>query len=157
MSQNPENIRELAKRYGGKLAQLGTDLGDIQFSYKIEGRVTREYWNQRMADFKKYTGKGMEYYEQIHAMMNLVDPQEAQMFLLRISKFQELSRTLSDTMEKIRENPTIMDSKDRQQSLWSKEIKNEIISHSNKCLRHEMDMNTLFRGFYERHLKGILE
>ena len=79
------------------------------------------------------------------------------MFLLRISKFRQLSTTLSETMEKIKENPSIIDPKDRQQSLWSKEIKNQITEQSNKCLRHEMDMNTSFREFYEKHLKKILE
>ena len=60
-------------------------------------------------------------------------------------------------MEKIEKNPSIMNSKDRQQSLWSRKIKEEITEHSNKCLQHEKDMNTLFREFYEKYLKKILE
>ena len=50
-----------------------------------------------------------------------------------------------------------MNKKDKQQSQWSKEIKTNITEHSNKCLRHEMDMNTSFREFYENNLKNILE
>jgi hypothetical protein len=110
-----------------------------------------------MEDFKKYNEKGLEYYNQVHAMMDLVNKEEAQRFLLRVSKFRQLSTTLSEIMEKIKENPTIIDSKDRQQSLWSREIKNQITEQSNECLRHEMDMNGSFREFYEKHLKNILE
>ena len=157
MSQDPENLKKSAKDHSDKLAKLGMDLGEIQFSYRIEEKVTKEYWNQRMSDFKKYNEKGLEYYNQVHAMMDLVNKEEAQRFLLRVSKFRQLSTTLSETMEKIKENPTIIDSKDKQQSLWSKEIKNQITEQSNQCLRHEMDMNTSFREFYEKHLKSILE
>jgi hypothetical protein len=65
--------------------------------------------------------------------------------------------TMIEIMEKIRENPSIIDPKDRQQSKWSKEIKNQITEHSNKCLQHEKDMNILFRECYEKHLKEILK
>ena len=157
MSQDPENLKKSAKEHSEKLAKTGIELGEIQFSYKIEEKVTKEYWQKRMKDFKKYNEKGMEYYNQAHSMMNLVNKEEAQMFLLRVSKFRQLSATLAETMEKIKENPSIIDSKDRQQSLWSKEIKNQITEQSNECLRHEMDMNTSFREFYEKYLKKILE
>ncbi len=157
MSQDPENLKKSAKEHSEKLAKIGMDLGEIQFSYKIEEKVTKEYWQKRMKDFKKYNEKGLEYYNQVHSMMNLANKEEAQMFLLRISKFRQLSTALSETMEKIKENPSIIDSKDRQHSPWSKEIKNQIAEQSNRCLRHEMDMNMSFREFYEKHLKKILE
>ncbi|MCV0400430.1 MAG: hypothetical protein K5777_00400 [Nitrosopumilus sp.] len=157
MSQDSENLKKLAKTHSDKLAKLGMELGEIQFSYRIEEKVTKEYWLQRIKDFKKYNEKGLEYYDQVHAIMNLVNKEEAQRFLLNVSKFRQLSTALSETMEKIKENPSIIDSKDRQQSLWSKEIKNQITEQSNQCLRHEMDMNSLFREFYEKHLKKILE
>ena len=157
MSQDPDNLKKSAKEHSDKLAKLGMELGEIQFSYRIEEKVTKEYWKQRMEDFKKYNEKGLEYYNQVHAMMNLVNKEEAQVFLLHVSKFRQLSTTLSETMEKIEENPSIIDSKDKQQSLWSKEIKNQITEQSNKCLRHEMDMNSSFREFYEKYLKKILE
>ena len=153
MSQDPENLKKSAKEHSEKLAKTGIELWEIQFSYKIEEKVTKEYWQKRMSDFKKYNEKGLEYYNQAHSMMNLVNKEEAQMFLLRISKFRQLSTTLSEIIEKIKENPSIIDSKDRQHSLWSKEIKNQITEQSNKCLRHEKDMNTSFREFYEKHLK----
>ena len=157
MSDESDNLKKLAKEHSDKLAKLGMELGEIQFSYRIEEKVTKEYWLQRIKDFKKYNEKGLEYYDQVHAIMNLVNKEEAQRFLLNVSKFRQLSTALSETMEKIKENPSIVDSKDRQQSLWSKEIKNQITEQSNQCLRHEMDMNSLFREFYEKHLKKILE
>ncbi|MGY5150680.1 MAG: hypothetical protein ACW9XA_00210 [Candidatus Nitrosopumilus sp. bin_6a] len=157
MSEEQENLKKSAKEHSDKLAKLGRGLGEIQFSYKIEEKVTKEYWKQRMDDFKKYNEKGLEYYNQVHAMMNLVNKEEAQIFLLQISKFRQLSKILLETMEKIKENPSIVDSKDKQQSSWSREIKNKITEQSNKCLRHEMDMNSSFREFYEKHLKKILE
>jgi len=157
MSEVPENIKKSAKEHSDKLAKLGMELGEIQFSYKIEEKVTKEYWQQRIEDFKKYNEKGLEYYDQVHAIMDLVNKEEAQIFLLRVSKFRQLSMLLLEVMEKIEDNPTIIDSKDKQQSQWSREIKNQITEQSNKCLRHEMDMNTSFREFYEKHLKKILE
>ena len=157
MSEDQENIKKSAKEHSDKLAKLGMELGEIQFSYKIEGKSTKEYWQKRIDDFKKYSKIGMEYYSQVHALMNLVNKEESQTFLFRISKFRQLGATLLEIMEKIKENPSITDSKDRQQSQWSKEIKNQVTEHSNKCLHHEMDMNTSFREFYEKDLKKILE
>jgi hypothetical protein len=89
--------------------------------------------------------------------MNLVNTEKAQMFLLRTSKFRQLGTTLIEMMEKIEKNPSIMNTKDRQQSLWSRKIKEDITNHSNKCLQHEKDMNILFRECYEKYLKQILE
>jgi len=157
MSEVPENLKKSAKEHSDKLAKLGIELGEIQFSYKIEEKVTKEYWQQRIEDFKKYNEKGLEYYNQVHSIMDLVNKEEAQMFLLRVSKFRQLSMSLLEVMEKIEDNPTIIDSKDKQQSQWSREIKNQITEQSNKCLRYEMDMNTSFREFYEKHLKKVLE
>ncbi len=157
MSQGPENLKKLAREHSDILAKLGMELGEIQFSYRVDEKTTKEYWLQRMQDFKKYNEKGLEYYNQVHAMMNLANKEKAQVFLLRVSKFRQSSIKLSETMEKIKENPSIIDSKDKQQSAWSKEIKNQITEQSNECLRYEMDMNSSFREFYDKHLKKILE
>jgi len=157
MSNDKENLKKSAKVHSEKLAQLGKELGEIQFSYKIEENPSKEYWQKRIDDFKKYNEIGMKYYNQVYSLMNLVNKEESQIFLLRISKFRQLGLTLIEIMEKIKENPSIVDSKDKQQSQWSKEIKNQITEQSNKCLRYEMDMNTSFREFYEKYLKKILE
>jgi len=157
MSQEQENIKKKVKEHSEKLAKLGISLGEIQFSYRIEEKTSKEYWQKRIDDFKKYHEKALEYYSQVHVMMNVVNKEESQLFLLRTSKFRQMALTLIETMEKIKENPSIIDPKDKQQSQWSREIKNEIITYSNECLRHEMDMNSSFREFYEKHLKKMIE
>ena len=157
MSENSENLKESVKEHSKKLAKLGMELGKIQFSYKIEEKASKEYWQHKIKEFKKHSEKGLEYYNQVYSTINLVNKEEAQMFLLHTSKFQQLSTTLIEIMEKIKENPSIIDPKERQQSKWSKEIKNQIREQSNKCLKHEKDTNTLFKEFYERNLKPMLE
>ena len=157
MSQSPEDLKKIAKKHSEKLAKLGMELGKTQFSYKVENKPSKEYWQKKINDFKKYSEKGLEYYNQTYSLMNLVNTEEAQMFLLRTSKFRQLGTTLIEIMEKIEKNPSIMNAKDKQQSLWSRKIKEKVTDHSNKCLQHEKDMNTLFRECYEKYLKGILE
>jgi len=157
MSQDQEKLKKIAKEHSEKLAKLGMELSEIQFSYKVEEKPSKEYWQKRIDDFKKYNEKGMEYYNQVYSLMNLVNKEESQMFLLRTSKFRQLGLTLIEIMEKIKENPSIIDLKDKQQSQWSKEIRDQITEHSNKCLHYEMDINTSFREFYEKYLKKILE
>ena len=157
MTHDLENLKKSAKEHSEKLAKLGAELGKIQFSYKVENKPSKEYWQKRIDDFKKYNEKGMKYYNQAYYLMNLVNKEESQIFLLRTSKFRQLGLTLIKIMEKIKENPSIIDSKDVQQSKWSKEIRDQITEHSNKCLHHEKAMNTSFREFNEKYLKKILE
>ena len=157
MSPEQENLKKSAKEHGEKLAKLGIELGKIQFSYKIEKKPAKEYWQKKIDDFKKHNEKSMEYYNHTYSLMNLINKEESQIFLLRTSKFRQLGLRFIEIMEKIKENPSIIDSKDNHQSQWSKEIRDQITEQSNKCLHHEKDMNTSFREFYEKHLKKILE
>lgn len=156
MSEISDDVKKSTKENSDKLAKLGVELREIEFSYKISKKSTQEYWKKRIKDFTKYSEKGFEYYTQVYALMKLIDNKQAQIFLLRTSKFKQMRSELIKIMEKIMENPSIMDSKDKQQSPWSKEIKNEITEHSEKCLRHEVDMNTSFRQFYDKNLKNVL-
>ena len=157
MSQNSEGLKKIVKEHSEKLAKLGIELGKNQFSYKVENKPSKEYWQKRIDDFKKYNEKGMEYYNEIHALMNIINREESQMFLLRIGKFRQIGLVFIEIMEKIIENPTIMDKKDKQQSQWSKKIKNQITEQSNKSLNFEKDMNSSFREFYDEQVKIILE
>lgn len=157
MSDELENLKKSAKVHSEKLAELGKELSEIQFSYKIEEKPSKEYWQKRIDDFKKYSEMGMKYYSQVYSLMNLVNKEESQRFLLSTSKFHQLGLTLIEIMEKIKENPSIVDTKDKQQSQWSRKIRDQVTEHGNKCLRLEMDINTSFREFYEKHLKKILE
>ncbi|NOS62155.1 MAG: hypothetical protein HOO66_03840, partial [Nitrosarchaeum sp.] len=97
------------------------------------------------------------YYTQAHALMNLEDKEQSGLFLLSISKLHQLGLKLVTNMEEVKQNPSIIKSKDKQQSKWSKELRKKLLESSNVCLHHEMDMNKLFREFYETHLKNILE
>ena len=157
MSDKLNNLKEIVKEHSEKLSKLGTDLAKNQFIYKVEKKSSKEYWQERITDFKKYNDNGFRYYDEIFALMRVIDEEKSQMFLLQIAKFRQLGLTLIGIMEKLKENPSIINSKDRQQSQWSREIKNQIIEQSDKCLKCEREMNTTFREFYEEKMKVILE
>jgi len=157
MSNEPNNLKEIVKEHSEKLSKLGTDLAKNQFIYKVEKKSSKEYWQERITDFKKYNDNGFRYYDEIFTLMRIIDEEKSQMFLLQIAKFRQLGLTLIGIMEKLKENPSIINSKDRQQSQWSREIKNQITEQSDKCLKCEREMNTTFREFYEEKMKEILE
>ena len=156
MNQDSNNLKKIAIEHSKKLANIGEELSKIKFSYKIQENTSKEYWENRIGEFKKYTKKGLEYYNQAYSLMNIVSKGESQIFLLRVSKLRKLGLDIIETMERIEENPSIMDSKDKQQSQWSKELKKQITEQSNKCLIHEKEMNSSFREFYEKQLKEII-
>ena len=157
MSDKLNNLKEIVKEHSEKLSKLGTDLAKNQFIYKVEKKSSKEYWQERIINFKKYNDNGFRYYDEIFALMRIIDEEKSQIFLLQIAKFRQLGLTLIEIMEKLKENPSIINSKDRQQSQWSREIKNQIIEQSDKCLKCEREMNTTFREFYEEKMKVILE
>lgn len=157
MSEESENNQKTVKEHSDKLAELGMELSKTQFSYKVENKTSKEYWQKRIEAFEEYNEKGSEYYNQVFSLMKIINKEESGRFLLQISKFQQLASSLIEIMKQIEENPSIIDSKDKQQSQWSREIKNNITDQSNKCLYHERGMNSFFRDFYEKHLKSILE
>lgn len=157
MTDETENNQKTMKEHSDKLAKLGMELSKIQFSYKVEEKTAKEYWKKRIESFEKYNEKALEYYNQVFSLMKTANKEESQRFLLQISKFRQLSGSLIETMQKIHENPSAINSKDTQKSQWSREIKNSIVEQSNKCLHHERDMNSHFRDFYDKHLKKFLE
>ena len=157
MTEDLEKLKETAKEYSNNLANLGKELSEIQFNYKVIENSTEQYWQKRINEFKKYNEKGTEYYTQAHALMNLVDKEQSGLFLLSISKFRQMGLKLITNMEEVKQNPSTIKSKDKQQSKWSKELREKLIESSNACLHHEMDMNRFFREFYEKNLKNILE
>ena len=157
MSDKLNNLKEIVKEHSEKLSKLGTDLAKNQFIYKVEKKSSKEYWQERIINFKKYNDNGFRYYDEIFALMRIIDEEKSQIFLLQIAKFRQLGLTLIEIMEKLKENPSIINSKDRQQSQWSREIKNQITEQSDKCLKCEREMNTTFREFYEEKMKEILE
>lgn len=157
MNGDAENRQKMVKEHSDKLAKLGIELSKIQFSYKVEEKTSKEYWQKRIESFDEYNKKALEYYNQIFSLIKNIEKEESERFLLQISRFRQLSSSLIEIMKKIEENPSVLNSKDRQQSQWSRELKNNITEESNKCLHHERDMNSYFRDFYEKSLKNILE
>ena len=157
MSQNSEDIKKKVQEKSKKLAELGFTLTKNQFSYKIEEKISKEYWQKRIKNLTKYNEISLEYYTQIQNLMNLVNKEEAQMFLLQTSKFHQLGTELIKVMQQIEENPSIINSKDKQKSQWSKKIKEKIIEYSKNCLENEKNMNLNFRKFYDIEIKKFLE
>ena len=157
MSQDSEEIKIRIQEQSKKLTELGSILAKNQFTYKIEEKISKEYWQKRIQDLTKYNEISLAYYSQVQKMMNLINIEEAQMFLLQTSKFHQLGTELIKLMYQIEENPSIISSKDKQQSQWSKKIKEKILQVSSKCLENEKNMNLNFRKFYDKEIKIILE
>ena len=157
MSQDSEETKIRLQEQSKKLTELGSILAKNQFTYKIEEKISKEYWQKRIKDFTKYNEISLTYYSQVQKMMNLINIEEAQMFLLQTSKIHQLGTELIKLMHQIEENPSIISSKDKQQSQWSKKIKENILETSSKCLENEKNMNLNFRKFYDKEIKTILE
>jgi len=157
MNQDSDDLKKIIQEKSEKLAELGSTLAKNQFSYKIEEKISKEYWQKRIEDLTKYNKLSLEYYTQIQNLMNLINKEEAQMFLLQTSKFHQLGIELIKLMNQIEENPSIINSKDKQQSQWSKKIKEKIVELSTSCLANEKNMNLNFRKFYDVEIKSILE
>ena len=157
MNQDSEEIKIRIQEQSKKLTELGSILAKNQFTYKIEEKTSKEYWQKRIQDLTKYNETSLAYYSQVQKMMNLINIEEAQIFLLQTSKFHQLGTELIKLMRQIEENPSIISSKDKQQSQWSKKIKEKILQVSSKCLENEKNMNLNFRKFYDKEIKTILE
>ena len=157
MNSESNEIKNKVKENSEKLMELGSILAKNQFSYKIEEKKSKEYWQNRIENLQKYNESSIAYYNQVQNMMNLIDKEKGDMFLLQISKFHQLGTELKKIMQEIEETPSIVNSKDKQQSQWSKKVKEKLIEISTKCLEHEKVMNLDFRKFYDEEVKKILE
>ena len=157
MNPKSNEIKNKVKENSEKLMELGAILAKNQFSYKIEEKKSKEYWQNRIEDLQKYNESSIAYYNQVQNMMNLINKEKGDMFLLQISKFHQLGTELKKIMQEIEETPSIINSKDKQQSQWSKKVKEKLIEISTKCLEHEKVMNLNFRKFYDEEVTKILE
>jgi len=157
MNSEPNEIKKKIKENSEKLMKLGSILAKNQFSYKIEEKKSKEYWKNRIENLQKYNESSIAYYNQVQNMMNLIDKEKGNIFLLQISKFHQLGTELKKIMQQIEETPSIVNSKDKQQSQWSKKVKEKLIEISNNCLEHEKTMNLNFRKFYDEEIKNKLE
>jgi len=156
MTDDLKKVQKTAKEHSNNLARLGKEIAEIKFYYKITENTTEQYWENRIIEFKKYNEKAAEYYTQAHALMNLVDKEQSGLFLLSISKLRQSGLKLLADMEEVKKNPSVIKSKDKQQSKWSKDLREKLVESNNICMNHEKNMNKIFREFYEKHLKNIL-
>ena len=150
-SDKTEKIRKHSKT----LSSLGSDIAKMRFSYEIKRETGQKYWERRIEEHKEYFERSREYYNQAYMLIKLVSEEQAGMFLLALGKFHQLKTRQLEILERIRKSPTIMEPRDRQQSRWSKETREEIIENSNKCLEHEKNMSILFKKFFDEKLKDV--
>ena len=47
MTEDTENRQNTMKEHSDKLAKLGMELSKIQFSYKVEEKTSKEYWQKK--------------------------------------------------------------------------------------------------------------
>ena len=146
------NSEESIKEYSEKIEKLGTELSKIQYDFKIKDKPSENYWVKRIERFEIYHKKVTEYFTQSYSLMNLVNEEQSSDFLLRISKLLQLGVRVLEDMEKVKQNPSSMNLKDRQQSKWSKEIRERLLKSNNDCRNHEKRMNIFFKEFYEKYL-----
>ncbi len=149
-------LRSAVTKHSQILAELSRELQEIGFSYKVEEKPSRRYWEKRIAGFEGYIKASMAYYSQAYCIMGLVNREQSQRFLLRTSRMRQLASSLAKTMGEVMANPSMVDSKDRQQSKWSREVRDRLFQQSQECLRHERDMNGMFREFYEKNLSKMM-
>ena len=157
MNQDSDDLKNTMQEKSEELAKFGSILAKSQFSYKIEEKTSKEYWQKRIEHLIKYNETSLAYYNQVQNMMNLINKEKSQIFLLEISKFHQLGTELVKIMHQIKEAPSIINSKDKQQSQWSKNIKEKFVEVNANCLEHEKYMNIGFRKFYDIEIKKILE
>jgi len=143
--------KKTKKEYSEKLEKLGVELSKIQYDFKIKDNPSEKYWNKQIQEYGKYFNKVVEYFTQAYSLMNLINEEQSSVFLLRISKLQQLGEKLLADMEKVKQNPSSMNLKDKQQSKWSKEIRDQLLKSNTDCLNHEKRMNIFFKEVYEKY------
>ncbi len=143
--------KKTKKEYSEKLERLGVELSKFQYDFKIKDKPSEKYWVKRIQEYEKYHNKVTEYFTQAYSLMNLVTEEQSGVFLLRISKLQQLGEKVLEDMEKVKQNPSSMNLKDKQQSKWSKEIRDQLLKSNNDCLNHEKRMNVFFKEIYEKY------
>ena len=145
------------KEYSQKLEKLGAELSKTQYDFKIKEKSSEKYWAKRIQNFDNYHKKTIEYFTQSYALMSLANEEQSNLFLLRISKLKQLGGKLLEDMENIKQKPSIMNSKDKQQSKWSIEQREQLIKSNNDCLIHEKHMNIFFKEFYDKYLMNKIK
>ena len=150
----PENSDEIA-RHVRIITKIGSEIAKTKFSYKVKDTADQKYWTRRADEHEIYFEKSATYYNHAYQLMKIISAKDSDAFLLAVSKFHQLKTKQMEILTKIANNPTIMKAKDKQQSAWSKNTRDDIIGNSTMCLEHEKYMSGLFRKFTEMHQKDI--
>ena len=143
----------MASGRGDSLAQLGAEIAKMKFSYRIRYTTKPEYWEGKISEYGAYFEKSQSYYEQAYSLIKGASPEQAGMFLLMLSKFHRLRSDCMGALRRVRQNPTVMNAKDAQQSRWSKDAREQIFQCSNRCLMQEKAMSSFFREFCNTRLQ----
>lgn len=149
MEEKEKTIREFSE----KLENLGRELSKIQYNFKIKNEPSGKYWARKIQEFETYHNKAKEYFFVVYSLINEIDEEQSGLFLLRLSKLRQLGIKLLENLKNVKENPAIMDLKDKQQSRWSIEQREKLFESNNDCLNHEKRMNVFFKEFYKKHLE----
>jgi len=142
------------REYKENLKKLGAELSATQYNFKIKNESSEKYWVKKIQEFSKYHKKTIEYFTEVYSLMKLINEEQSDMFLLRLSKLRQLGINLLEDMENVKQNPSSMDLKDKPQSRWSMEQREKLIKSNNECLNHEKRMNIFFKEFYEKYLQN---
>lgn len=145
------------KRHAAVLAETAKEIASIGFSYKMHDSKSREYWEDKISLFERHRSASIKYYTAACILVRMVDAKEYGRFLLWTAQIKRLGSSLVRTMEMVRDNPTIMDKKDRMQSRWSKGIREDLFRKRDACLAQEDSMGRAFREFYQAHLDRIYD
>lgn len=136
-----------------KLEKLGKDLAKNQYDFKVRGNTSIDYWEKRIQEFERYHKITIDYFMEAYSLMNLINKEQSGPFLLRISKLKQIGTKLVECMKTIKQNPSVMDLKDKQQSKWSLDQKEKLFNTNEECKNQEKHMNVFFKEFYEKNLK----
>lgn len=141
------------KKHSENLEKLGSELSKLQFDFKIKDKPSEKYWVERIQEFANYHKKTVDYFTEAYLLMTLSNEEQSKIFLLSVSKLTQLGKKVLEDMQEVKKNPSIMNQRDKQQSKWSKELRDNLINSNNDCLDHEKRMNIFFKNFFDNFLK----
>ena len=139
--------------YSKRLETLGSELSKNQFDFKIKDYPSEKYWIQRINEFTTYHKKTVGYFLEVQKLVKIFDEKESSLLLLNLSKLRKLGSNLIEKMETVKNNPSIMNSKDQQKSKWTEEQRENLIKANDEILNLEKNIHVFFRQFYEKHMK----
>ena len=133
------------------IAELGAEIVKMNFSYEVKNTSSPEYWQERVTEYEKYLGLTVKYYVNAMMLSIMMGTAESKALTLACNKLLTLSERQSKLLKRIKESPGMMDSKDKQQSRWSKGTREKFVSNNQKYMECEKELSLLFREFSDKH------